>query len=249
MKRLQVIVVVVSIAALLVLPAAGPVASAQAGTILDGQINYSIVEIQGDALDSRLEQATSRSDFGPLLEFAQSMGFVKESMTAYNVALQYQGEASSDGKIVSAQTLDMLLKAVDGNAQAHAKFYVFVDTIISGLVTYEDKENGYQIIRLYQVVDGNVRLVQSIDTQFQPLGCAEQTNITAYEKGGDVGVSSTGTCFGCHFACGTVVALGCGAGLLMCTAQPWICVALYWFCAGGYYYDCQQFCYNIDACP
>ena len=247
-KSLRAILSVALVAAILSIPAAGPIALAQAGTILDGRIMYTAVEIQGDALDSRIEQASSRSDFGPLLEFAQRMGFVRENATAYDITLQYQGNTGSDGKGVAAATLDMLLKTGDGKAQAHAKLYTLPGTVMPGLVTYKDKENGYQIIRIYQVQDGNVKMVQSIDTQFQPLCCAEQGNMPA-NGAGDVAPASTGTCLSGSIACGTVVALGCGPGLLARVAQPWICIALCLFCAGGYYYSCQQFCNDIRACP
>jgi hypothetical protein len=132
--------------------------------------------------------------------------------------------------------------------QAHFKFYDMSDNTMIGLAIYGEKQNGYQLINIYQTVDGKVKLVKSIDTEFMSTQCGEANAVTTVGSRNKT-PNSAGSCFACMAACGLFAALGCGLGLISCVAAPWICAAIYVFCGAGFYTTCRDFCYSIHACP
>ena len=216
------------------------------GVLEGGKISYVAEEIEGAELDSLVEETSARSDVTTLLQFARQMGYSRQKVKAYDIALSFHEQHSQ--KMLKSRALDISFMAPDDKNQVHLKFYDFVDNTVIGLVSYVEKHNGYQMINIYQVADGKVRLAQSIDTERMSAQCAGGS--AASIVGPDQVVpASSGSCFACTAACGTFAALGCGLGLLACVAEPWICLALYAFCGAGFYTPCLDFCYSINACP
>jgi len=216
------------------------------GVLEGGKISYVAEEIEGAELDSLVAKVSTRADVAPLLQFARQRGLVSQKTTAYDITLFFNEQPSQ--KTLRSRALDISFTGQGNRNQTHLKFYEFSDSTVSGLVSYKEKQNGFQMINVYQVIDGKVKLSQSLDTENMPTQCSEST--TASTGGADKVVpNSTGSCFACMAACSSIFALGCSAWLVTCVAAPWICLGLYAICAAGYFTTCEDACYSIGACP
>ena len=208
-----------------------------------GQVSYIATEIKGAALNRFVREVGERPDIAPLLQYAHQHGYNKLQATAYDITLFYTMQSGQN--TLHARNLDISFSSNSNTNKAHIKLYDLSDKTVNGLVTYEEKQNGYQVIKIYQYLDGKVTLVQSIDTEATPVQCAKGNAVSTT----DVVPASATDCVGCMSGCGTFAAVGCGLGLAACVAAPWICLALYVFCGAGFYTTCQSFCNSIGACP
>lgn len=218
------------------------------GVIGDGHIGYIAKEIQGAELDSLIEDIDARPDISPLIEYADRLGYKKQNVIAYDITLTINEQ--SNQYIIKAFSVDIVFIKHRDMSQVHLKVYDFSDKTVAGLVSYIEKYNGFQVINVYQVVNGKVKLIQSIDTEKVSTQCPAGNVVSSVGKGG-IAPLSVGTCTACMFACGTFMALGCGLGLLTCVVAPWICLAIFAFCGLLGYLDCATICGAgyVGACP
>lgn len=143
-----------------------------------GQVSYIATEIKGAALNRFVKEVGERPDIAPLLQFADQNGYNKRQATAYDITLFYTMQSSQN--TLQARTLDISFNSNSDTNKAHIKLYDLSDKTVNGLVTYEEKQNGYQVIKIYQYLDGKVTLVQSIDTETTPVQCTKK--LSEYSK-------------------------------------------------------------------
>ncbi len=218
------------------------------GVIGNGQVNYVAEEIRGAKLDSLMSDITARPEISALINYSGRMGYIKQSASAYDITLTFNEQSSQTA--LNALSVDISYFMPGEWNVAHLKIYDFADKTIAGLVSYREKSNGFQIINVFQFTNGNVNLIQSIDTEKAPLQCTAANTTSSVSGGGNAPMSPV-TCTACMFACGTFMALGCGLGLLTCVVAPWICLALFAFCGLLGYLDCATICGRgyVGACP
>ena len=275
-KSLRIILSVALVAAILSVPAAGPIALAQAvppsegGTqppvvqascpaatlVGSGQLSYTADEIRGSELAALSRTVRERADVAPLLGLAQEQNYRLSDVQAYRI----RAKAGQQGREVAFTYVLLELAGADSGHSAQLAFLDLGNRVVTGLGMISLKPNGYKLIDVYEVQQGKPVFTSHIDGEALAKRAGAQT-VTVPDPFGTLQATPNPNCPMCMNVCNYIIGTGsCGAaGYFGCNAIcaviagpacPWICaILLAMACGGVFVLSCPVACNGLGFCP
>jgi len=209
--------------------------------------HYIIHEIGGNELLAVTGKISKHADSVILLDLTQQNNYRQTGVEAYEIRPEAgRGEQESLFRFVRVD-----FAAFDGASLAQLVFFDFGDRVTTGLGLISINPNGYKVIDVYEVAQGQVVLTSHIEAE----SIIKEVALHAQQQ-----VNALDNCEVCQFVCNSiVVGGGCGlGGYFACNAIcapvglalcPVICAVVWGIvCAGGGFFGCNAICNAVGFC-